>query len=157
MTKSEYLKKHRAELKRDGKCRECRGKHGALVLGKSKCQHCLDKDAKRRRNKAEANPAFHMFWNRKRLAQVEGIPFTITMDDIVVPEFCPVLGIRLVPGCKVIHDASPTLDRIIPELGYVPGNIVVMSRRANRLKNNASLTELVALGRWAENVSGLRT
>jgi hypothetical protein len=36
---------------------------------------------------------------------------------------------------------SPTIDRIDPRLGYVPGNVHVVSHRANRIKNNATLEE----------------
>ena len=35
-----------------------------------------------------------------------------------------------------------SLDCIIPELGYVPGNVAVISRRANTIKNDATIEEL---------------
>lgn len=44
-----------------------------------------------------------------------------------------------------LSDMSPSLDRLIPSKGYVKGNVVVVSWRANRLKNNASLADLRAL------------
>jgi hypothetical protein len=47
-------------------------------------------------------------------------------------------------------DNSPTLDRIIPSLGYVRGNVKVISMRANVLKHNASLDELKKLVAWLE-------
>ncbi|WP_145960516.1 hypothetical protein [Novosphingobium meiothermophilum] len=40
---------------------------------------------------------------------------------------------------------SPSLDRIEPELGYVPGNTIVISNRANRLKSDATIDELRAI------------
>ncbi len=40
---------------------------------------------------------------------------------------------------------SPTLDRIDPVKGYVPGNIVVVSLRANTIKNDATMDELAAV------------
>jgi hypothetical protein len=39
-------------------------------------------------------------------------------------------------------DASPELDRIVPSLGYVKGNVLVVSRRANRIKTDATVEEL---------------
>jgi hypothetical protein len=42
---------------------------------------------------------------------------------------------------------SPSLDRIIPDRGYVPGNVRVVSDRANRLKGKRSLSELRLLSR----------
>jgi hypothetical protein len=42
-------------------------------------------------------------------------------------------------------DASPSLDRVDPRKGYVPGNVRVISDRANRLKGDRSLSEIQAL------------
>src|SRR5579872_4324273 len=81
-------------------------------------------------------------------AKERHLPFNIKPSDIVVPEVCPLLGIKLRPGDAGRgnhHAGSPTLDRIIPDLGYVKGNIQVISFRANMLKSNASLEELELL------------
>ncbi|MFN3573641.1 MAG: hypothetical protein ACK4TR_08950 [Phenylobacterium sp.] len=85
-------------------------------------------------------------------AKRAGVPCTITVGDIVIPSHCPVLGIPLVRrlGKKGGCDQSPSLDRIVPELGYVPGNIVVVSRRANRIKNDATIEELRAIADFYE-------
>lgn len=65
-----------------------------------------------------------------------------------MPTICPVLGIPLVLGQGKLHDNSPTLDRIIPELGYVKGNVKVISYKANRIKNNGTLADLEAVIRY---------
>lgn len=85
-----------------------------------------------------------MFNNARIRARKAGVPFTITTDDIHVPTNCPVLGIPLFKrtGKRGGGENSPSLDRIRPELGYVPGNIIVISNRANRLKSDASVKEL---------------
>ena len=72
------------------------------------------------------------------------MPFTIKAADIVVPTHCPILGLPLYStlGKKGGGPNSPSLDRIEPALGYVPGNIVVISNRANRLKSDATIEEL---------------
>ncbi len=85
----------------------------------------------------------------KKRAKREGLPFDLTAADIVVPELCPVLGIPLVRGDKVLGDSSPSLDRITPTLGYVRGNVAVISYRANRIKQNATPDELLAVAEWA--------
>lgn len=79
----------------------------------------------------------------KRRARDLGLPFEIEIFDVVVPEFCPVLGVRLEVGLGKVQWNSPTLDRIRPELGYVRGNIMVISFRANTLKGDASPEELM--------------
>lgn len=78
----------------------------------------------------------------KSRALKNGVPFNLEFDDIFVPEFCPVLNIKLEKSVKSHAPNSPSLDRIIPELGYVKGNIIVMSYKANAMKNNATPEEL---------------
>lgn len=88
-------------------------------------------------------------WARGR-AELNGVSFSLTVDDIEIPEFCPVLGIPLFHGDGVSCDNSPTVDRIVPEVGYVPGNIIIISNRANRVKSNASWLELRKLVEFYE-------
>lgn len=84
----------------------------------------------------------------KSRATQRGIEFRITTADLVWPTHCPVLGIKLNYG-KASNgrgsDDSPSLDRHIPSLGYVPGNVFVMSWRANRLKCDGTVEEFYAL------------
>lgn len=84
-------------------------------------------------------------------AKKYSLPFDITHEDVIVPEFCPYLGVKLVPFSEW---SSPSLDKIIPELGYVKGNIQVISTKANTMKNNATQDELV---RFAESVLKMNT
>lgn len=82
-----------------------------------------------------------------------GIPFDLEASDLVIPEICPVLGIPL----KVSEDSgpkynSPSIDRIRPELGYVKGNIAVISQKANQIKNNATLEELGQVYNWLKSI-----
>ena len=81
---------------------------------------------------------------RKR-AQAKGLPFDLTRESIDIPETCPILGITLRAGSDSSRECSPSLDRVVPELGYVEGNVRVISQRANRLKSDASVEELEAI------------
>lgn len=83
---------------------------------------------------------------RQRAAEV-GLEFDITLTDIIIPKYCPILGLPL-PASK------PSLDRIDNTRGYVLGNVHVISWRANNLKRTATLAELIALGRWAMKQNG---
>ena len=78
-----------------------------------------------------------------------GLPFNLSLDDIVIPKTCPIFGFPLRVATGRHDHQSPALDRIIPSKGYVKGNIRVISQRANVLKRDASLAELKKL------VSGL--
>ena len=72
------------------------------------------------------------------------------MEDIVIPKKCPVLGIRLRQWRGYPRPSSPSLDRIVPRKGYVPGNVCVISHRANMLKGDATWSELKKLARFME-------
>jgi hypothetical protein len=86
-------------------------------------------------------------------AKKKGLPFDLTLEDLVVPTVCPVLGITLSTKKGQTFDA-PSVDRIVPALGYVKGNIVITSMLANRLKNNASIDQLVKITKFYTDLTG---
>lgn len=71
-----------------------------------------------------------------------GEDFSIELEDIVVPDKCPILGIPLEYHRGVKQDNSYSLDRIDSSKGYVKGNVWVISLRANRIKNDSTPQEL---------------
>ena len=87
---------------------------------------------------------------KRQEATRRGLPFDLTARDIFYllndATHCPVLNIPLQrrPGRGGSPD-TPSLDRVEPELGYVQGNVRVISWRANKLKGDATLEELRAL------------
>jgi len=88
----------------------------------------------------------------KERAIKKGVPFDIEVDDIEIPETCPVLGIPLQHGKGRPIAGSPTLDRIIPEIGYVRGNIMVISHKANTIKSDATPEELRKVAAFYEKL-----
>lgn len=59
--------------------------------------------------------------------------------------YCPVFGTLLTRDYHSDLNNYPSIDRLRPELGYVKGNVAVISLKANRIKSNANLLELVSL------------
>lgn len=102
----------------------------------------------RQAEKMRADTPFYLWKRAKERAAKESLPFTITVADVVVPEFCPVLGILLVRQRQHARPGSPTLDRFIPARGYVPGNVAVISFRANSLKRDGTFSEFTQLVSW---------
>lgn len=88
----------------------------------------------------------------KQRAKRYNLPVTITADDIIVPKYCPVLGIELKQANGRMNDASPTLDRINPSLGYIKGNVCVMSNRANRIKSDGTIEEHKKIVEFLEGI-----
>lgn len=83
----------------------------------------------------------------------QGIPFDITADDLMpAPLKCPVFGFKLdwYKDGRGGADDSPSIDRLIPEEGYVPGNVTLISLKANRIKNDSDLSELRMVADWVE-------
>ena len=70
------------------------------------------------------------------------LPFNITIDDIIIPDFCPILGIPIKRADKYQSNNSPSIDKFVPDLGYVKGNVWIVSAKANRLKSNLNKEEL---------------
>jgi hypothetical protein len=87
-------------------------------------------------------PEYIMWQMAKHRAAEKGIPFAITVNDVVIPERCPMLNIPLFQANGVLHDNSPTLDRRNGLKGYVKGNVRVISYKANRSKSNLTLDEM---------------
>lgn len=90
------------------------------------------------------NRAHYLYMSIKERSNRKNIPFNIEERDIIIPELCPVMGTPLTKGKMDQYDwNAPSVDRINPELGYIKGNIMVISRKANTMKNNASKEELI--------------
>lgn len=126
-------------------------KHGA----KTKSCGCLKGLNQRTHGlsiRGQRTPEYAMWQSANHRAKVKSLPFSIEPGDIVIPEFCPVFGTRLETGrCKEkgkTRANAASLDRVIPELGYVRGNIVVISYRANSIKQNANYLELQRIADW---------
>lgn len=86
----------------------------------------------------------YLFKSAKERCKKKNIPFNITIEDIIIPEYCPILKIKLTKGEMSKKDwNAPSIDKIVPELGYVKGNIMVISLKANVMKNNATKEELL--------------
>lgn len=95
-----------------------------------------------RRRSHHKDPTRRLLNLARRRARLKGIEFSLSRADIVIPKTCPVLGIDIRLSNGGFNDNSPTLDRVDNALGYVPGNVVVVSWRANRIKCDAAIDEL---------------
>lgn len=106
-------------------CRQCdnaRGKHSRQVL----------------------KPEAAIISRLKSRCKQRNLEFNLDVSDIIIPEYCPILGIKLSFNSS-IKDNSVSVDRIDSKRGYVKGNIMIISMRANRIKTDASIEELEAV------------
>ena len=110
--------------------------------------------AELQRNYRLTHPKETLVTQAKSRAKKRQLPFNISVAMIDWPTHCPILGIELDyhcmhTGARKIQPNSPTLDRRVNELGYVAGNVFVLSHRANRMKQDATPAELAAMARYA--------
>jgi hypothetical protein len=84
----------------------------------------------------------HLFLRTKKRALKNNLEFNLDISDINIPETCPILEVPLVIGTKEDYEYSPSIDRIDNEKGYIKGNIQIISKKANSMKNSATLEEL---------------
>lgn len=112
----------------------------------ARCRPCINDWIKLHYRK---NPAAGM-WRRARTRAAKlGLPFDITIEDLLpLPEVCPVFGVPLRVSTGPADPWAYSLDRIDNAGGYVVGNVIVMSYKANRLKNDGTADEHEAIARW---------
>jgi hypothetical protein len=86
-------------------------------------------------------------WRARR----QNLQFDLTLDDVLElfgDGFCPVLGIKYDLSARTICDASPTLDKFFPDMGYVKGNCTVISQLANQIKSHATAGQVRLVAEW---------
>lgn len=93
-----------------------------------------------------------MLSSARQRAKEKGLMFCIHYEDIKIPNLCPVLRIPLIPSLDGNSDNSPSLDRKVPYLGYTKGNVQVISMRANRIKADATSSELMAICHYVRKI-----
>ena len=86
-----------------------------------------------------------LYKNIKSRCKRTGREFSIDLEDIFIPEKCPVFGFDLKREDKKTWMCAPSVDRIDSSKGYIKGNVTVVSRRANILKRDATVEELELL------------
>ena len=111
------------------------------------CNHC---NRIKRVKWYAADPRTQMLVSARARAKRDGLAFDLKKEDIVIPKYCPVLGIPIFAGSRKAHDNAATLDRRNTKLGYTLDNVAVISYRANRIKNDACLYELIRVVEYIE-------
>lgn len=128
--------------------RFCARKDTRSPCRESLCRKCRSENVRRIHRE---RVWYYKWWFLKKRAQIKKLPFNLTPEYLrsIWTGVCPVFGHRISFHKKRSY-WSAEIDRVIPELGYVMGNVVWLSSRANRLKNNGSLDELKQLTGWLE-------
>lgn len=127
-------------------CTICGATHDQVPFSKTKvgyynsyCKAC--DNARGKFYRQERKPELHILSRLKSRCKQRNLSFDLDEQDIIIPQFCPILGIPLKFNSS-LQDDSVSVDRIDPKQGYIRGNIMIMSMRANRIKTDATIEEL---------------
>jgi len=93
------------------------------------------------------NPISYLIRAAKARAKKTGMEFNITKDNLILPEYCPLLGIKLKVNTDRMAFDSYSLDRIDSKKGYIKGNVWVISFKANCIKNDGTIEEIELLAK----------
>lgn len=142
---SEYHKESKSRLGYRATCKTC-----ANSKRRKHRQQNVQKYRDLNQNWCNSNPEKTMLSSAKRRSAKLGLEFNLTLEDIIIPKVCPILGIELIRQTNKGRSAkcSPSLDRIDSSKGYIKGNVWVISMLANVMKNEANKDELIKFAQW---------
>jgi hypothetical protein len=118
-----------------------------------RCKNCLQKDPNRcDRLIKKDNLDYYIkdrFHGAKNRAISKNIPFDLTIDylqDLWKSQDgnCKISGLKMTH--TILHgklDTNASIDKINPSLGYVEGNVQFVCNRANMMKSNMPLDNLI--------------
>lgn len=116
------------------------------------CYDCVMESNKRWYDKNKTDIEWrkkHLFKSLKNRAKANGIPFNLEYEDIQWPEKCPVFDVVLqYDTIDKAQNDSASFDKVIPELGYIKGNVRIISHRANWLKQDSTIQQLEKIIRY---------
>jgi hypothetical protein len=123
------------------------------IKRKTTCKNCSAayKERERKNRNWKFDTKKVLYNNAKQRAKKLNIEFTLTKDDIDIPDTCPVFGFPLKREGRETWMYAPSIDRIDNTKGYIKENIIIVSRRANILKKDATLDELRKLADYYEH------
>lgn len=76
------------------------------------------------------------------------LDFNLAENDFDLPDTCPILKCKLKYGHGPMAYNSATLDRLNIDLGYVKGNVWVLSLLANQMKSNSRFKHRALYVNW---------
>ncbi len=122
---------------------------------------CIPCCTVRRESRKKSLPWYHkkismIICNCRIRATLRGVPFSLTRADIIIPDRCPIFGTSFRDAAPCRRDFSQSyaasIDRIDSTKGYTKDNIIVVSCRANSIKADATVDELVKISRFYQKL-----
>lgn len=110
---------------------------------------------KRKKEWKENNPERYILTRIRESAKKRDLEFNLTVEDIIIPKFCKYLGIEITVKCGVgLKPSAASVDRIDSSKGYVRGNIQIISNKANAMKRDATIEDLIIFAKSVLKIHG---
>jgi hypothetical protein len=148
-----YYTTHKEEILEQQKRYHEKNRKRILVDRRNRRKANLAEVRAKEKKRYENNPELFLLYSARRRAKLRGLEFNLSLEDIVIPKTCPVLGIPIVPGKGSSRRNSASLDRIDNTKGYTKDNVIVVSFRVNNLKSDATVEELRRIVSFYERLS----
>lgn len=97
----------------------------------------------RRKSWQNQDPRKRMLSQARNRSNRKNIEFCLEIEDIPIPDKCPLLEIPFITGTKGNYEQTHSIDRIDPSKGYTKDNVWVITKKANSMKNSATEEELL--------------
>lgn len=150
MTKTEKRRQYHAEWYQKNKER-------LRLVNKKWAEENKEKDrackaaSYHRRKKDPLNIVHYLLKHAKARAKQRGIEYSLTPEDIILPEVCPVMQVPFIPQDKKY---TYSLDRKDSAKGYTKDNVWVISLIANSMKWSSTKEERVLFAKWVLSLEG---
>jgi len=99
---------------------------------------------------ASAHPESKHLREARTRAKRAGVPCTLTLANVrelLAPMRCSATGLPLAHAKGQPSALSPSIDRIAPELGYVPGNVRSVAYGFNVMRHTAHVSRDAEIAR----------
>ena len=154
IVKEKFKETHKNDTNKKEKYEKSRRKWFETLTDEQKEQY-YQKRLQRNKEIRKEDPRRPMLADARKRAKKKNLEFSLSIEDLIIPDLCPVLQIPLFVTGGKRTDNSPSLDRVDNSKGYTKENVCVISCRANSLKNDATLEELKAIVKYMEEYFGL--
>jgi len=118
------------------------------IENKASMANCKTCEVINFRKRYAINNSAQLIYNYKKRAVKKGIPFDLDaayLSEIMPKDMiCPALKVPMIRNTgknKGKNRFAPSLDKLVPQKGYVKGNVIVVSDLANRIKADATVEE----------------
>lgn len=135
-------------------CKVCSGKLN------EPCEHASRKNRCSKCCGAESI-ARNLFSRAKQRAQKKNLSFSITLQEVYdavieTKAVCPVLGTRLEMGNGLKPENIASIDKLVDSKGYVPGNFLIISLLANRIKSTGTSDQIFKVAKYVREIESCK-